>query len=174
MIVVASVYAATLAPAQDWPANFGMGGLFGDTVLGVLLTILPFGTVFGVKFLSFLAAVLLVALLTFLLGFTRPELRKGLRFVMLGTVLIYDFALRMMGKGAALSAQGAHVATAAVQARRAQSRMFADPQVIHRGLQIAPEGVPGVRAPFVFSRAELTLGRASPKLGEHDDAGWPV
>ena len=54
------------------------------------------------------------------------------------------------------------------------AEVFADPQVIHRGLQIAPEGVPGVRAPFVFSRAELTLGRASPKLGEHDDAGWPV
>nr|WP_300975947.1 hypothetical protein [Yoonia sp.] len=68
-------------------------------MLGVLLTILPFGTVFGVKLLSFLAAVLLVALLTFLLGFTRPELRRGLRFVLLGTVLIYDFALRLMGRG---------------------------------------------------------------------------
>nr|WP_300975948.1 DNA translocase FtsK 4TM domain-containing protein [Yoonia sp.] len=26
VMVVASVYAATLAPSQDWPANFGMGG----------------------------------------------------------------------------------------------------------------------------------------------------
>ena len=47
------------------------------------------------------------------------------------------------------------------------AEVFADPQVIHRGMQIAPEGVPGVRSPFVFSDATLDLGRASPKLGEH-------
>jgi len=47
------------------------------------------------------------------------------------------------------------------------AEVFADPQVIHRGMRIDPEGVPGVRSPFVFSDAELSLGRASPKLGEH-------
>ena len=40
--------------------------------------------------------------------------------------------------------------------------VFADPQVIARGLQIAPEGVPGVRSPFRFSDADLALGRAAP------------
>ena len=165
VMVVASVYAATLAPAQDWPANFGMGGLFGDTVLGVLLTILPFGTVFGVKLLSFLAAVLLVALLTFLLGFTRPELRKGLRFVMLGTVLIYDFVLRMMGRGAALSAQGAHVATAAVQARRAQSRMFADPQVTE---DIVSRPQPVVSSDFESRLRAAAVVRARPAFGAEE------
>ena len=45
------------------------------------------------------------------------------------------------------------------------AEVMADPQVIARGLQIAPEGVPGVRAPFRFSDAELVTGRASPKLG---------
>ncbi|HRO15104.1 MAG TPA: CaiB/BaiF CoA-transferase family protein [Paracoccus sp. (in: a-proteobacteria)] len=44
--------------------------------------------------------------------------------------------------------------------------VFADPQVIARKLQIAPEGVPGVRTPIVFSDAELALDRASPRLGE--------
>jgi crotonobetainyl-CoA:carnitine CoA-transferase CaiB-like acyl-CoA transferase len=47
--------------------------------------------------------------------------------------------------------------------------VFADPQVIHRGLQIAPEGVPGVRTPIVFSDAELALDRPPPLLGEHTD-----
>ncbi|MBQ2261756.1 MAG: DNA translocase FtsK [Loktanella sp.] len=126
-VVVASVYAATVTPWAGWPANFGMGGLFGDTVLGVLLTVLPFGTVLGVKLLSFFAAVLLVVMMIFLLGFTRPELRKAARFAMLGTVLIYDFALRLLGKGAVLSAQGAQAATAAVQARRSQAKVFHDP-----------------------------------------------
>jgi crotonobetainyl-CoA:carnitine CoA-transferase CaiB-like acyl-CoA transferase len=44
---------------------------------------------------------------------------------------------------------------------------FADPQVIARGLQIAPEGLPGVRSPFTFSDADLALDRPAPKLGQH-------
>ncbi len=47
------------------------------------------------------------------------------------------------------------------------AEVFADPQIIARGMQIAPEGVPGVRSPFRFSDAELALNRPAPKLGEH-------
>lgn len=43
--------------------------------------------------------------------------------------------------------------------------VFDDPQVQARGMQIAPEGVPGVRAPFRFSDADLVLDRPAPKLG---------
>lgn len=46
------------------------------------------------------------------------------------------------------------------------AEVFADPQVVARGLQIAPDGVPGVRAPFRFSDAELVLERPAPKLGD--------
>ncbi len=49
------------------------------------------------------------------------------------------------------------------------AEVFADPQVIARGMQIAPDGVPGVRSPMTFSGAELALGRPAPKLGEHQD-----
>ncbi|MEC7667703.1 MAG: CoA transferase, partial [Pseudomonadota bacterium] len=42
--------------------------------------------------------------------------------------------------------------------------VFADPQVKARGMQISPDGVPGVRSPFKFSDAELVLDHASPKL----------
>lgn len=48
--------------------------------------------------------------------------------------------------------------------------VFADPQIIARGMQIAPEGIPGVRLPIRFSEAELALDRASPRLGEADAA----
>lgn len=41
--------------------------------------------------------------------------------------------------------------------------VFADPQVIARGMQIAPEGIPGVRSPFRFSDADLALARAAPR-----------
>ncbi len=47
--------------------------------------------------------------------------------------------------------------------------VFTDPHVQARGLNISPEGVPGVRTPLAFSHSELTLGRASPGLGEHTE-----
>ena len=51
--------------------------------------------------------------------------------------------------------------------------VFADPQVVARGMKIAPGGVPGLRSPFRFSDAELALDRPSPRHGEHGaDAEW--
>ena len=49
------------------------------------------------------------------------------------------------------------------------AEVFADPQVIARQMQIAPEGLPGVRAPFTFSGADLALSRPAPRLGQHQD-----
>lgn len=43
-------------------------------------------------------------------------------------------------------------------------QVFADPQVVARGLRIAPEGVPGLRGPWVFSDSELALERSAPVL----------
>ncbi|WP_298470216.1 CaiB/BaiF CoA-transferase family protein [uncultured Erythrobacter sp.] len=44
--------------------------------------------------------------------------------------------------------------------------VFADPQVIARGMRVDLGGMPGVRSPFVFSEAELALDRPSPMHGE--------
>jgi crotonobetainyl-CoA:carnitine CoA-transferase CaiB-like acyl-CoA transferase len=49
------------------------------------------------------------------------------------------------------------------------AEVFADPQVIARGLKIEPEGLTGVRSPMTFSAADLALDRAAPKLGQHQD-----
>jgi len=46
--------------------------------------------------------------------------------------------------------------------------VFADPQIVARGMRLVPDVVPGVRSPFTFSGAELALARPAPKLGEHD------
>ncbi|WP_425419430.1 CaiB/BaiF CoA transferase family protein [Oricola indica] len=55
--------------------------------------------------------------------------------------------------------------------------VLADPQIVHRGMQIAPGGVPGLRTPVSFAGAPGPVSdRPSPKLGEHTDAvrrnGW--
>lgn len=47
------------------------------------------------------------------------------------------------------------------------AEVFADPQVQARGLKIEPEGIPGVRSPFVFSDADLVLDQPPPRLGQH-------
>lgn len=45
--------------------------------------------------------------------------------------------------------------------------VFADPQVIARGMRVDLGGLPSVRSPFTFSKAELALDTPSPMLGEH-------
>ena len=49
------------------------------------------------------------------------------------------------------------------------AEVFADPQVIARKMQLDLGGIPGVRSPFTFSDADLSLDRPAPKLGEHQD-----
>jgi crotonobetainyl-CoA:carnitine CoA-transferase CaiB-like acyl-CoA transferase len=49
------------------------------------------------------------------------------------------------------------------------AEVFADPQVAARGMEIAPDGIKGVRSPMVFSDAELALGRTAPRLGQHQN-----
>ena len=46
--------------------------------------------------------------------------------------------------------------------------VFADPQVIHRQMQVELDGIPSVRSPFTFSDTELSLQKPSPKLGENN------
>jgi len=48
--------------------------------------------------------------------------------------------------------------------------VFADPQFVHRGMKIEPDGVPGIRTPITFSDTPLSLDKPSPTLGEHDGA----
>ena len=46
--------------------------------------------------------------------------------------------------------------------------VFADRQIVARGLRVDLGGMAGVKSPFVFSDAELALDTPSPMLGEHD------
>lgn len=43
---------------------------------------------------------------------------------------------------------------------------LADPQIVARGMQIAPEGIAGLRTPIRFSRSDLVTDRAAPALAE--------
>ena len=51
-------------------------------------------------------------------------------------------------------------------------QVFADPQVVHRGMQLLVDGLPGLAAPITMDGARAVAGRASPRLGAHPDADW--
>ncbi|MFK7750938.1 MAG: DNA translocase FtsK 4TM domain-containing protein [Sedimentitalea sp.] len=107
-IAFASVYAATLIPDADWRAthSFGLGGLFGDTVMGAVLTLVPLGSHLAVKLMSLLMALAMVGLGAFVLGFTRREIGRGLGFSLIGLIMIYSFILSLLGRGASSAVTG--------------------------------------------------------------------
>jgi crotonobetainyl-CoA:carnitine CoA-transferase CaiB-like acyl-CoA transferase len=51
-------------------------------------------------------------------------------------------------------------------------QVFADPQVIARGMQISVDGLAGLAAPITIDGRRVVADRASPRLGEHADADW--
>ncbi len=116
-VACGSIYAATLQPGPAWELthNFGLGGLFGDTVVGALLTILPLGSILAVKVMSALMGLGLLALGAFVMGFTRPELFKIGRFLIIGLVMTYALMMNLLGRGAG----GAVAAAQAMRAKRA-------------------------------------------------------
>ncbi|EEX09419.1 DNA translocase FtsK [Ruegeria lacuscaerulensis ITI-1157] len=108
-IAVLSVYAATLVPGAEWRAthSFGLGGLFGDTMMGALLTLLPISSHFMVKLMSLAMAAGMLALGVFVLGFSKSDVRRGFRAFLLGLVMAYDMALTALGQGASATARAA-------------------------------------------------------------------
>jgi crotonobetainyl-CoA:carnitine CoA-transferase CaiB-like acyl-CoA transferase len=51
-------------------------------------------------------------------------------------------------------------------------QVFADPQVVARGMQLAMAGVPGLASPIRYDGERAVAARPSPRLGEHAGAAW--
>ena len=125
VLALGSVYASTLVPGESWTHSFGLGGLFGDTLLGAILNILPIGAVTGVKILSALVGIGFVALALFVLGFSRDELRRVGRFMVVGVILSYASLMSLLGKGMGATAQAAQRAQARRMERKAEDKVAA-------------------------------------------------
>ncbi|MFL4469659.1 DNA translocase FtsK 4TM domain-containing protein [Tateyamaria armeniaca] len=119
-IAFGSIYAATLQPGTDWAAThgFGLGGLFGDTVMAFLLTALPIGSTFTVKLMSLAMGIGIVVFGAFVLGFTKAEVSRIGRFLLVGLVMAYAGLMTLLGRGAS----GAVQAARAMQDRQAERR----------------------------------------------------
>ncbi|MEM1410624.1 MAG: DNA translocase FtsK 4TM domain-containing protein, partial [Pseudomonadota bacterium] len=121
-VALAAVYAATLNPPADWSHSFGMGGLFGDTVLLMVLQIVPGTAALGAKLISLITGLMILALGAFVLGFTWPEIYRLSRWLILGFVLIYAYAMKALGRGAKLGARASMQAAANYKAQRVARR----------------------------------------------------
>ncbi|MFD0982042.1 DNA translocase FtsK [Tropicimonas aquimaris] len=98
-VACAAVYASTVVPSSEWTHSFGLGGLFGDTVLGATLNMLPISASFGVRLLAVPVGLGALSMLLFVTGFTFDELRRIGRFLIVGVILLYAGLLRAAGVG---------------------------------------------------------------------------
>ncbi|MDE3239742.1 MAG: DNA translocase FtsK 4TM domain-containing protein [Paracoccaceae bacterium] len=123
-IALGSISASTHTPTADWGHAFGMGGLFGDTVLGTLVMMMPFGLALSLKLLSVIVGVTFIAMFLFVTGFDRNELRAIALFLLVGTLRTYDWLIRKGASGAAgsyrMARQGATGSAQIAQRLRAR------------------------------------------------------
>ncbi|OSP55052.1 DNA translocase FtsK [Pseudoruegeria sp. SK021] len=154
-VAVAAVYAATYPPGAEWVHSFGMGGLFGDTALGVLLGILPLAPSFGLLLSAAALAILMLAAGLHALGFTRPELAGMGRFLWFGTLFAFDGLIRKLGHGASRTREQLVERVERRKELRAERRQFDDEMLVDED--------DGVMAPS-YDRPAATLPPV-PKLG---------
>ena len=98
-VALAAVYAAGVPENTTWTHSFGLGGLFGDMMMGSILTVLPLGTTLGLKLMMLLLGAVVLVMGAFVLGFTRAELSRLSRFLIVGVIMVYATLLSVLGKG---------------------------------------------------------------------------
>ncbi|SDY16446.1 DNA translocase FtsK [Citreimonas salinaria] len=175
-VALCSVYASGLAAGESWTHSFGLGGLFGDMMMGSILTALPVAPGLGLKLMQAVAGLAIVGFGAFVLGFTRTELRSIAHFLALGVVMSYATLMRLLGVGAAGAVAGAqrlHAAQADRRARRGEPGRGAayDPRDAY-GNDDAPEPEPRSgflsRMPGLVRRPALADEMPEPELIERD------
>ena len=75
-VALGSVYCASLVPPPGWQESFGLGGHFGDMMMGGVMTLLPFGAAASLKIGALLMAAGAIAFYGFVLGFDLSEARR--------------------------------------------------------------------------------------------------
>ncbi|MFU8897350.1 MAG: DNA translocase FtsK 4TM domain-containing protein [Roseinatronobacter sp.] len=173
-LALTSVWCASLVPTAGWDTLYGMGGVFGDTVLGAVINALPMSASAGVKLMGLVMLGATVAIWAFTLGVHRHEALRFLGFVMAGTILCYAALLALLRGGAAGGALGVRAAGGAVARKlhdtrisRAQTRE--DAMAYHPVPDARHHPAPNARPAYGAAPQEPTLSRAEPRL----DGGQP-
>ena len=86
--------------------------------MAFILTALPLGSSFAVKLMSLLMGIGIVVFGAFVLGFTRSEIARLARFMLVGLVMAYALLMTVLGRGASGAVQAART----MQERQAERR----------------------------------------------------
>ena len=100
-IALVSVYSSTHVPASEWTHSFGLGGLFGDTVLGAILSVAPVATTVGLKIMALIVAFTAIGTGLYVLGVSMREVRRAAGFLGIGIIMAYAGLMSLLGRGAA-------------------------------------------------------------------------
>ncbi len=167
-VAFAAVHCATLVPGDAWTHTFGLGGLFGDTVLGSLIGVMPGTAGFGLKLLSLLTFAGLLSFMAYVTGFSMAELRTIWRFLLVGSILGYNAAASALGTGARGAVHGA----LALQ-DRARTRTANRPVAQDLPLRRALPPVTGSLAPEPLRASSTRAVPASFRTEAHHPAAEP-
>ena len=125
VLALASIYSASHVPPQEWTHSFGLGGLFGATVLGAVLNALPVAAQTGLKAIAAAAFLGGAAMLLHVAGISAGEFRAALRFLIYG--LLASGAMVIAGfKGLGSGAGHAAGRVQAARVARREARMSAE------------------------------------------------
>ncbi len=150
-IALVAVHAATLLPGAGWVQSFGLGGYFGDMVLGMLLSLLPMGAAVALKLVSLLSAAAVLVFGAYVLGFDRVELGRLRRFLWLGLIAGYDALRNLLDRGAGQAMDAA----VALRARRAEQAALRPAM---------PQAEPVMAKPALLARVPAMVRRSSAPL----------
>ncbi|MCF3974194.1 DNA translocase FtsK [Paracoccus salsus] len=99
-VALVSVYCSTLTPGAAWQQSYGLGGHFGDMMMGAMLNVIPLKAQIAIRLAALIAALGAVGIAIFVLGFDRTETRAIWRRFLIGLVTAYDLARRIALLGA--------------------------------------------------------------------------
>jgi len=165
-LAVLSLFASSFTPGAAWSAahSYGLGGLFGDTVLATLIGLLPMGAGTALKVLSGVLAALVLGVGLFTLGFSRQELARIARFLLVGLVMTYMALRTGLGRGVTGAARVSSGLSGGVrngmQARRQRRAERQQAAAARREPRL------GSAAPAQSAPAQPTVPRAAPREPE--------
>ena len=110
-ISLSSVYAASIVPIKAWAHSFGMGGLFGDTIVGSLLSFIPLSSPDGILAITVTSLFLTIILNIFCSGFIGSEIKKIVEFLFSSSKITFSLLSIIFAKIVSYVVQKSHSKT---------------------------------------------------------------
>ena len=93
-----SVFFATLVPSAMWVHQFGLGGLFGETSVGIILKSIPEVSTTSVNTITLSMVIVSFLSLLFVCGFSRREVSVTSKFLFTCTILFCSKVFALLAK----------------------------------------------------------------------------